>query len=254
MNLFKFNLINALKNLIKNDKIILLGKAMVFTVLLSLARGHWLFFIVFLSAASYFYLRPSLNTGQFSSSFLVLMACSIFLVRFLFLSSSLSFLIACFFGFLLFLILGIKNLIFIRREPVYYFLNGLLILSIFVFFFRSEDASGLFFIEYLVLFAALLLLLKEFLIFSLSGLPHSAKRNLIICGTAFLIVQLLWAINLLPINFLNAASLVLLMTLILQDFVIQYFKGTINRQVILRNTTVFLVLALIIFGASNWAP
>ncbi|MBN2197939.1 hypothetical protein JW698_01980 [Candidatus Wolfebacteria bacterium] len=101
---------------------------------------------------------------------------------------------------------------------------------------------------------AFFFLLKEFLSFSLPDLSFSSKKKLIIWGISFLVIQLLWVISLLPINFLNAASFTLLIALILQDFIVQFSKGTINRQIILRNATVFLILSLIIFGASKWTP
>lgn len=227
-------------------------KAAIFSALLLLAGSHWWWVILFIPASFYFYFRPSLNSGQFILSFLVLLITSLF-----FINSSLithyPLLITLFFGFLFFLLLGVKNLIFVKRQLFYDVFESLLFLTIFTSFFRAENAS-LFFGKYLLVFFAVAFLLKEFLIFSTEDFRNSSKKNLIVYGTAFLILQLVWAIALLPLGFLNAASLVLLITLILQDFIVHHFSGTINRSIVLRNATVFLILSLVILGASRWQP
>lgn len=208
--------------------------------------------VVFLAAALYFYFRPSFNADKFLASFLVLLVVSL-LIRWSIVNNQWSIVIVIFLGFLFFILLGIKNLIFIKRESLYHFLNNLLLLIIFILFFRSSPYH-LFFIKYLLLIFAIGLLSKEFLNFLIPELLPSQKKKVIIWGTSFLIAQFIWAINLLPINFLNAAALSFLAMFILQDFVIHHFSGTINRQIILRNITVFLVLTLIICGASKWSP
>jgi hypothetical protein len=148
--------------------------------------------------------------------------------------------------------LGIKNLIFVKRGPFYYLLNGLLLLAIFILFFFSAQPH-LFFVKYLLVFFAITFLFKEFLNFFILESLNPQKRNLVVLGTAFLMLQLLWVIKLLPISFLNAASLALLIVLILQDFIGHHLSGTISRQLVLRNITVFLILSLVIFGASRWS-
>ena len=227
-------------------------KAAIFGVLLLLAISNWLFAVVFIMVALYLYFRPSLNGSQFILSFLVLLIVSFVLIFNPILQFPNS-LIAVFFGFLFFLLLGVKNLIFVNRQPFYYLFNGLLLLVIFIFFFWTGN-SHLFFIKYLSVFFAVAFLFREFLTFSINGFSNSTKKNLIVYGTAFLILQLLWAITLLPISFLNAAALALLIVMILQDFIVHHFSGTMSRQIVLRNVTVFLILSLVIFGASNWTP
>ncbi len=225
-------------------------KAVIFSGLLYFVNGQWSMVIVFLAVALYLYFRPSLNSSQFILSFLVLLATSLLTVN---LIPHSSFLIPLFFGFLFFLLLGVKNLIFVNRQPFYYLFNGLLLLIIFTSFFWSGN-SQLFFIKYLSVFFAIVFLSKEFLTFSVAGFLNSPKKNLIVCGMAFLILQLLWAITLLPISFLNAAGLALLIVMILQDFITHHFSGTMSRQIVLRNVTVFLILSLVIFSASKWTP
>lgn len=97
------------------------------------------------------------------------------------------------------------------------------------------------------------MLFKEFLNFSVPEASNSRKKSLIAVSIAFLAVEFVWLVSLLPSGFLNAASLILLIILILEDFTVHHFSGTINRQIILRDVTAFLVLSLVILGASNWS-
>jgi hypothetical protein len=226
-------------------------KAAIFSIILSMVNSHWSLVVVFILVSFYLYFRPSLNSSQFILSFLVLLATSLLIV--LLVNGQWSLVISLFFGFLFFLLLGVKNLIFVNRQPFYYLFNGLLLLVIFISFFWAEN-SRLFFIKYLSVFFAIAFLFREFLIFSINGFSNSTKKNLIVYGAAFLIFQLLWAITLLPISFLNAAGLALLIVMILQDFIVHHFSGTMSRQIVLRNVTVFLILSLVIFGASKWQP
>jgi len=223
-------------------------KAAVFGGLLVIASGakqsHWPLALLFILAALYFYFRPSLNVGQFFASFLVLITTATLIMSLRGGAEAIFIPLSLFLGFLFFLLLGIKNLIFVKREPFYYLLNGLLLLVIFILFFWSAQ-SHLFFVKYLLVFFAIAFLFKEFLNFFIPESLHSQKRNLVVWGTAFLVLQLLWVISLLPISFLNAASLSLLIMLILQDFIVHHFSGTISRQLVLRNITVFLILTLV---------
>lgn len=162
-------------------------------------------------------------------------------------------------GILFGLIIGIKNLTFIKREPVYYLLNGFLLLLVFVIFFASLKTE-LFFIKYLLAGLAVFFLSREFLTFNFGESSESFKvaalsrRNLTAFAFAFLMLQALWVIAILPLGFLNAASFALLAALVLENFFVEHWSGTMTRQIILRNITVFLVLGLVILGASRWSP
>lgn len=215
-----------------------------------------LLIILFLAFAFYFYFRSFFNIRQFLASFLVLLLASVLFINLPITIYQLP--ITIFFSFLFFFLLGIKDLIFIRREPLYYLLNGLLLLTIFVYFFSSNNFGQPFWflVESLAAFMATSLLFKEFLNFVVPESPslRGGKKNLVVFGLAFIVSQFLWVIAFLPFRPINAASLALLIALILEDFIVHHLSGTINRQIVLRNITMFLVLAMIIFGASKWSP
>ncbi|MFA5098684.1 MAG: hypothetical protein WC461_00495 [Candidatus Paceibacterota bacterium] len=216
----------------------------------ALATGEWFYIAAFVLAGCYFYFFPGVNSRQFLASFLVILLFPAFLREFLdsgwFLAVSLAY------TAIFFVLLGLKNLIFINRRPIYHFLNGVLVLAIFSLFFWSDRSGILFFVKYLAAFSAFLYLFKEFLDIS-NEIPGAQKNNLFAWSVSFLVFQIVWALSFLPINFLNAGALTLLIILIFQDFILGHINGSINRRLVLRNITVFIALALAIFGASSWS-
>ena len=66
-------------------------------------------------------------------------------------------------------------------------------------------------------------------------------------------MEVIWVVALLPMGFLNSSALVLLFILVLEDFAVNYFAGGLNRILILRNITVFVLISLAIFAASHWS-
>ncbi|MDP3015318.1 MAG: hypothetical protein Q8N28_02815 [bacterium] len=259
-------MLKKLKSVLETPKgllLILALKATVFSVLLYLVNSQWSIVIVFLTVSFYFYFRSFFNTRQFLVSFLTLLAASLLAVNLSIVNSQWSIVIVIFFSFLFFLLLGIKDLIFIRREPLYYLLNSLLLLTVFVYFFsfNNFEQPFWFLVKSSAAFSATFFLFKEFLFMSLRGGAEAIsaplgnqKVNLMASGSAFLSLQFLWVIGFLPFRSFNAASLMLLIALILEDFIVHHLSGTINRRIVLRNITMFLILAMIIFGASKWSP
>lgn len=225
------------------------------SVIASVAKQS-LLIILFLAFAFYFYFRSFFNIRQFLASFLTLITTATLIMSLR--GGAEAIFLSLLFAFLFFLLLGIKDLIFIRRESLYYLLNSLLLLTIFVYFFSFNNFEQPFWslVKSLAAFLATFFLFKEFLNFvvpeSLS--LRGGKKNLIVFGLAFIISQFLWVIAFLPFRSLNAASLALLIALILEDFIVHHLSGTINRRIVLRNITMFLILAMIIFGASKWSP
>ncbi len=237
----------------------------------SLAEGgikQSLLIALFLISAFFFYFQSLLNARQFLASFLTLITIAILTMSLRSGAEAISITnyqlpITVFFGFLFFLLLGIKNLIFIKREPLYYFLNGLLLLTVFICFFSFNNFKQpfQFLAVSLAAFSAIFFIFKEFLFVSLRGEAEtilapigSRIKNLMASGAAFLSLQFLWVIGFLPFSVINAASLALLIALILEDLIIHHLSGNLNKRIILRNITMFLILAMIIFGASEWTP
>jgi hypothetical protein len=253
-------MLKKLKSLLKSHKGSLLAlafKALILSGLLyfSFSVSRW-WLIVFLALSFYFYFQSLLNSRRFLVLFLIVVSLS--LISHISPISPISpiGLISLFLGFLFFLLLGIKDLIFVHRQQFSYFLNSLLFLAVFVYFFAANSGSGYFVFKYLAAFSAVFLLLLGPIspIRLISPISPIGPIKLIAAGLSFSSVQILWAISLLPFNFLNSASLALLAVLILEDFAVHRLSGTISRRVVLRNTTLFLILSLVIFAATKWSP
>ena len=241
-------------------QLLLVLKAAAYSVLLALSTINWFWVFVFIAGAFYFYRRESLNAKYFAGSFLILVSVSLLALFNVFSQNSWLYVVsAIFFGILFFILLGVKNLIFVNRILPYYFLNSLLFGAVLILFFAG-DKSSIFAFKYLTAGAAFFFLFREFIIFhfetphSVGQSPVSAKKNLIALTLSFLILQFVWIAALLPIGFLNATSFMLLSVFILDDLLIHNSRGTLTRQIILRDTTFFLVITLIVFAFSKWTP
>lgn len=116
--------------------------------------------------------------------------------------------------------------------------------------FYASDKSQFFIVKYLAAFFGIYFLFREALAFM--SLPVS-RLNLLSFGLALSIFQFLWVISLLPIGFLNAGALTLVLILITKDMVFAHLSGNLNRTMILKNITLLIVFVLIIFAASKWA-
>lgn len=228
-------------------------KAVAFAVLLIVAAGEigifWHF--VFLIAAAYFYFQPLLEWKKFFYIFLITAVYSLGVMEF-FPGGWLMAVMAAVFGFAFFMLLGLKNFYFLRRDDKLNILTSLVYFLIAAVFFVVDKNGGWNFIFYfLVSFAAFYGVLKEFLDFSHPEFPKT-KKALITISSVFLIMELAVAAALLPIGFLNSSVLILLFIFILEDFISYHLTGKMDRQMILNNVTILIVGTLFIFAASKW--
>ncbi len=246
-------MLRKLKSVFKNQALRSAFKAAVFTGLLvwQLSAEPAGFFpvLLFLFTSFYFYWRPNFSGRRFFGSFLILLTASLLAIRFLdFGAVGIVSILGL--AILFYLLLGVKNLILSGRSSAYYLLNGSLLFLIFLFFFLA-DKSHLFSFKYLLAVFAVFLLAREFLIFFVPDFPK--RRILAATSFSFLTLEILWVVALLPLGFLNAAALALFAALILMDFIVNHFNGSLTRRVILRNATSWIVLSVIIFAASKWS-
>lgn len=236
-------MLKKLNSVLRNPVLLLTFKTAVLSLLLLSIVSHKWLVVIYFAVAFYFYFSGVSGGRQFLASFIILLIISFLAVGYWPLAVSLLF------GVLFFLILGVKNLSFVNRPPIYHFLNNFLFLTVFIMFYAS-DKSQFFIVKYLAAFFGIYFLFREVLAFM--SLPVS-KLNLLSFGLAFSIFQFLWAISLLPIGFLNASALTLVFILIAKDLIFAHLSGNLNRTMILKNITLLAVFVLIIFAASKWA-
>lgn len=215
--------------------------------LLALAGFVLLLILIYFSQLS--------ERSHFRTSFFILIPTALFALS-LFSSYRIWFLLILVFSFIFYLLLGLAALIFKNRHSVYLFLNTCLLLIVFLLFF-SADKSKHFLLISLLFFLIVFLLLRECFNFSRSAVHNplflilnSQFASLLI---AFLSLELFWAINLLPIGFINSALLQTLFVFFMRDFALAHFSGRLNRRFLIYHFLIFVILVSLIFIVSNWS-
>ena len=263
-------MLNALKSASKNPILQSAGKTAVLLSVIFFIDNFWWSAALFILFAFYFYRRGVTGDISLSHSFFVFLGIVLVSRWFIPLEAPLltGFIVQnWFFGMIIilsglsfFIILGLKNLLFLKRSLFYHFLNNFLFLSAFLIFFFLANPD-FFWLKYLAIIAAMYCLFKEFLLllpkFSEEKsliMPISKKKAaLFALCLAFLASQLLWANSLLPIGFLNSSAIMMVIVLIFKDLTANYFIGLLNKRLVLKNITIFVIFTLIIFMASKWA-
>ena len=228
-------------------------KTAVFGISLFIASANGFRFIpvlFFILASFALYSRP-LFAGPYNSrhAFLVLLCVSILGMKIM-ADSPLFFPGLFLFSFIFYLVLGIKEILFVKRSRIYYVAALLLFYALFIIFFLA-DKSSFYLFKYSGAIIASLLLFREWL--SIVSVFHFPKREFISAlAAAFITAQLLWAVALLPVGFIAASNLMILFVLILGDFLFAHFTGNLSKNFIIKYSILFLVLVLLIRGFSVW--
>lgn len=198
--------------------------------------------IAFIFLSWLFYLWPLINSVDFLGYFLIFLFGA--LVATISLSfSALTILIISGLTLIYFLLIGVKNINFGQQSLL--LLRSLLFLLVFFIFF-SINNPALFLIRYL------LFILAVFILFF--GLfKNYPKRNLYSIVFSFLLVQVIWVINLLPIGFINQTALALVFVLAVEELALCFFSGTFNYHNIVKNITIVIALVALILALSKWA-
>ncbi len=231
------------KSVFHSQQLQLAIKAVIFGGFLTLAKvGNLglLPVLFFLFVACFLYLKPLFNPQGQLSVFVLLLAVSILFSELL---NDFNFFIiaAAFSSFIFYLIIGIKDLILIKREVWSYFTRLSLILAIAFLFFNSAAFSGLP-LKSAALFVGYYLVFRGIFVRSEFSLAAS-----------IILLEFSLMARFLPFNSLNAASLVLLGYFLLTDLIKNYLDQTINRRIILVDLTIFLILSLLIFASTRWS-
>lgn len=217
----------------------LFGLSLVF---LKSQNFNWLLFLAFLAVFGILFVKSrsmplailfasALGTVWALDNFLFIVLTSIFL------------------SILLYLEAGVNDLVIVHRFEWGFIKTLLLLFAIFLLFFVS-DKSSYFALKYFLIFIAAFFIFQEW--FSQSDIYFPKRHFLTSLIIAFLSVQLLWGIALLPIGALNSASLAVLMAYIFIDFANHYFQGTVSKKVIWKNAAIFALLCLAVFITSFW--
>jgi len=211
-------------------------------------QRSFLVLLLFLVAAFYFYFRKLLEWRKFFYAFLVLISYSLIVINF-FNSLFFSIISSVFFAALFFMILGVKNFVFINREIIFNFLYWILYFIASIVFFAGDKTSVLDLLGYSILtFLVFYVLSKESLDFLYPDTSFK-KRRLLALGVSFIAIQASHIIRWLPLGFLNSAVVTTILIVVLDDFLSYHLKGTLNRQIIIKNFIILSIMVFLIFLA-----
>ncbi len=256
-------MVERLKRLVPGQiSTVLLVKAVIFGLLLLYVQSRDFALLpafIFVAAAFVMYMQPLFRTFSVLVSWTALVSLCLFVTS----QFAIAFretvfaahlptgmvLFSIFFGFLFYLLLGIKNMMFLRRKQWYYVLNLAVLYLGFGLFFNAGSGVS-FVLKSLGLFFFVALLVREF--FKFHEQENSRLRAVAILIAAFVIMQFAWAITLLPIGFSSSASLLVALSFILTEYIQRYLQGDLSARFIRLNLLFLLTLICVIFFSSTW--
>jgi hypothetical protein len=164
---------------------------------------------------------------------------------------------AVIFAAIFYLILGVKEIIFIERKAAYEIL--VLVLSFFAFvdiFRRFDSWTGI--VPFLLALAtgmSVFFLLKGYLSYCSESVPANERAvhgNIFAAIAGLTVAQMSIAAFLLPLNYFYQASLVFLSSVVMVELASAYLEDKLDRRMILSYLSVFLVFSVIILGSAQW--
>ena len=206
--------------------------------------------LLFIGVSLFLYFRNhTQNNLENIYSFLTLLLVSMLGIALL---SHVQFILPAIFLFsaLFYLILGIKEFSFIHRYEWNVVKNIFLIYSLFLVYFMSNKYT-FFYLKYLAVFAVIYFLIKEWLFWLEPNFPK--RYNLIAFASSFLLLQIMWAISVLPLGFLNSACLMTLFVYITIDSCADYFRGVLTKKQIIKDLAILALSLAAIFFFTNWS-
>ncbi len=196
--------------------------------------------LFFLFSFWFVYLKPPLNNRKFLVSSLGLVALPILLPLG---GRGLEWLFLILWALALFLLLGVNTLVLLRWQSSYEAVHLILI-----FGFSLLYLLGLLpLVSQIILFLVFFLLFREFYLVSAPSYPQ--RLTLAASLMAFVLVEVAWILSFSSINFLAGAAFLALTVYLFHDLILHHFQGTLSRQIILRNVTLFVALSLILLLA-----
>jgi len=215
-----------------------------------LVLPYWLYVL----AAVFLYLRSSHERLKFWISALFLVAYPWFTVEWF---GGMAVYFGVLFAVAWFLLLGVKQLFFLKRPQAYAMMSGILFFVGSLFFFWRLDPVQ-YFAALLVFFIFTALLFWEFYSFAAAGAVSSeaAKQGAFIFAAVFSLVllELGWAVSLLPIGFLSSAAFLFLIFSVIEHSFFDYIAGSLHKNRIVFNGAVLILGTIIVLMFSSWSP
>lgn len=242
--------IKKLKLALKSQTALLSVNAAAFGILVLIAGTSRLVFwaLIYLAYAAYLRLKFSRNEelkpNILFASFIVLSLSSVWISE----SGIVAFFIALISAILTFIFLG---------SQLFYFSNSKSALSVFyqsvIFgiaaYFASVAPFDVWWGAVPLIFYAIYGCTRDYLKLETGGFDRRKKVYSLVF--AFLAVQCMWIVSLLPFGFLNAGAVVLIFSITSTDLFLHHSLGKLTKNNIVRNLSFLVVLVFLIFLASS---
>ena len=212
---------------------------------------YFLPFGIFLVVAFYFYFRPFYQPMKFIVPFTAFLV----LTSPLFFEKSLG--MALLAGIFFFIILGVKDLIFVGRrhgfEVAVLFVSFLLFLA---FFSRFDDWSTSMVLWSLGVFFVFFLLLKNLTDYNDSLGSERIRKEpyglIYLFFSAFVLWQLSWVLFLMPFSLVYRTALLFITSFVFSELNIAYLSQSLSKRKILRNFSLLFVVFVLALVSNRW--
>lgn len=230
-----------LSSVLKNQQLRLALKALTLAYGVAISYGDVQLSLLTAGLAVWFYFRPTLNLDRFWVAYSINLILA-FMVPYDSVGEGLSLLLLGIFTLITFAILGIKNLIFIKRSLIYQIIVLVLISELTLFYFAGFlGAWG-------VLLAVILFLALITDYYRRINEKTSVIYPLV---ATFVYSQLLWAVSILPLSHFVKSTILITAFLLGNDMVVHKLSGNLTRDIIIRSGIIFVLISLVIFAVSN---
>jgi hypothetical protein len=159
-------------------------------------------------------------------------------------------------GLYFFLIVGIKDLLLVRRREAYQALTLLLFSAgSLLFFSRMGNPAENFFLPLSLLVLFYFLLARRVLSYEAPETIGEKERTRALLGfgcASLFLLELGGALLFLPLNYFYATALFFLSGTLLLDLVLQYARQALTRNTILRAISFFISFVVIIGALTSW--
>ena len=206
----------------------------------------WLFlpFWIFLAATFYFYFFPFFQPLRLALPFFLTLVTAAILPANVWFS--------LFIAALFFLILGIKNLIFVKRFGAHQLLVFFLLFLTFLSFFSGFETWQRWIVSLFAfgVSAVFLLLAKELADYHSES---SRRRTFLTIGLGALFIwQLCLILLFLPLNYFYETALLFLSAVFLLDILLEHLKNRLDSRKILADFSIFFVFTAVILASARW--
>ena len=192
--------------------------------------------LVFIILFSIFYFRPALNNERFFPSALALLLIPFFSPA---LYGEAEFLYIASWGVSFFILLGVKDLILVKRQKYYMVVHFAIVAALGTILLERFGP-----VSEILVFIGLLFVFREFYV--TSAKEESELPTLLAAVEAFAFIEGAWIISFLSVDALIGGAFLTLFAFTFHDTTMHRMTGTLSKTIVIRNGVLFGVLTVVI--------